>query len=406
MSGIEAMAESGAPDGPLAGIRICDLASVVAGPWISALLADMGAEVVRIESPSHGDPITAFPPIVAGVPLWDRVVNRNKQRISLDLRKPAGLETLQHLLPGFDVLIENRLPEDLARLGLDDDSLHRLNPDLVIVHVTGFGQDGPYARRPSFGRSYEAMTGFAHQNGAGDGPPTHPGVPVADAVGALFGVAGIVAALVARPAKGGQVIDLSLAEAMLRIQDVAIADALTTGHDRGRNGNDAAHASPSGVFRTADDRWISIVVNSQTQFERLLTVIGRTDLLTAPECADNAARLAHRQENNRLLADWIGAHDLESCLRTLEAGKVACSPVLSPAQAARDPHFTAREALTTFEEPTLGPVVMPGAVPRFSGHRYPRSGRISAPGQDTVRVLRRSGLSQDRIDALRGEGAI
>jgi crotonobetainyl-CoA:carnitine CoA-transferase CaiB-like acyl-CoA transferase len=247
--------------GPLAGLRILDIATLIAGPWSATLLADLGAEVLKVELPGVGDGLRALAPHKGDVPLWWKVTNRNKRGITLDLRRDKGRELLLRLLPRFDVLVENFRPGTLDSWGLTKSILHEANPRLTILRVSGFGQDGPYARRPAFARVAEAISGFTYICGEEDGPPLHGGFPVADAIAGLFGSIGILAALYRRdrdPTAPGQEIDANLVESTLRILDFLPIEFQQLGVERERSGNLSQYAAPGNVFRTRDDKWITL----------------------------------------------------------------------------------------------------------------------------------------------------
>ena len=256
--------------GPLKGVRILDLSTVIAGPWASTLLADYGADVVKVELPSRGDPLRDLPPHKEGKPLWWKVTNRNKRGITLDLRTAEGREILGRLIPDFDVLVENFRPGTLDQWGITREWLHGLQPRLTILRVSGFGQTGPYKRKPGFARVFEAMTGFTHLCGEADGPPLHIGFPIADAVAGLFGALGVVSALYeikqaeGQERKQGQEIDCSLMESMLRVLDFLPIEYDQLGIVRGRTGNQSQYAAPGNVYQTLDGRWASIAASHAT----------------------------------------------------------------------------------------------------------------------------------------------
>jgi crotonobetainyl-CoA:carnitine CoA-transferase CaiB-like acyl-CoA transferase len=260
-------------NGPLAGLRVIDLSTVFAGPLCSALLGDLGADVIKVELPGAGDPLRALPPHKDGIALWSKVTNRNKRAITLDLRRPQSREVLKRLLPKTDVLIENFRPGTLDKWGITKAWMHELNPRLTILRQTGWGQSGPYRDRPGFARAFEALSGFTNLCGEADGPPLHLGYPVSDAIGGLFGAIGVLAALVElghSPEGTGQEIDCSISEAMLRVLDFVLIEYDQLGFSRQRSGNVSLYSAPSSVFQTRDGRWVSLPASTQNIFERLV----------------------------------------------------------------------------------------------------------------------------------------
>ncbi len=296
--------------GPLSGLRVLDISNVIAGPFAAALLGDFGAEVLKVELPARenagGDPLRAMPPHKDGKPLLWKAVNRNKQAITLDLRKPEGQALFRRLLPRFDVLIENYRPGTLDRWNLGKEALWKEQPRLVILRVTGFGQTGPYSGYAGFARLFEAYAGLTYITRAPGEPPMHPGYPIGDPVGGVFGAFGVLAALMHRanhPDAAGQEIDLSCTEAMMRLLEVLPIkyDQLGQVHEPIGNGN--AYVSPGGMFRSADGEWLSFTAATQNVFERFCRLIGRPELIADPKFANNPLRMGHQQELNAIKRD-------------------------------------------------------------------------------------------------------
>lgn len=357
------------PAGPLAGLRILDVSTVVAGPWAATLLADLGADVLKVELPGRGDSLRALAPHKDGVPLWWKVTNRNKRGISLDLRTAEGRELLGRLLPGYDVLVENYRPGTLDRWGITREWMHTIRPELTILRLTGFGQTGPYRNRPGFARVFEAMTGFTSICGDPDGPPMHMGFPVADAVAGLFGALGIVAAVYRQKTGGearGQEIDCSLMESMLRVLDFLPIEYDQLGVVRQRSGNQSQYAAPGNVYRTADGRWASIAASTQSIWERLCTALGRQDLLADARFRTNAQRVEHRSELDAIVAAELGQRTLAELDALLAAHEVGFSPIHDIADVFADPQIAAREAIVSVADGELGTVRMQNVVPRLS----------------------------------------
>jgi crotonobetainyl-CoA:carnitine CoA-transferase CaiB-like acyl-CoA transferase len=355
--------------GPLIGVRILDISSVIAGPLSATLLADFGADVLKIELPRAGDPIRSLPPHKDGVALWSKVVNRNKRGITLDLRRAEGRELLERLLPKFDVLIENFRSGTLAKWGLDASRLWAINPSLIILRVTGFGQTGPYRDRPGFARIFEAMSGFVNLCGQPDGPPTYPGFPVSDSVAGIFGALSIAAALRARDVstdRRGQEIDLSATEAMFRVLDFTAVEFDQLGNVRSRTGNRNAYSAPGDLYQTADGEWIALAVSAPSVFARLATAIGRRDVLDDPKFSTNVARLKNRDEIEEIVRSWFRDRSANEALQILHAAEVSASKIYSIADIFKDPHFAAREAIVAVDDSELGTIKMQAVVPKFS----------------------------------------
>jgi crotonobetainyl-CoA:carnitine CoA-transferase CaiB-like acyl-CoA transferase len=282
--------------GPLSGLSVIDISSVIAGPFSAGLLADFGADVIKVELPGVGDALRALAPHKDSVPLWWKVTNRNKRGVTLDLHLPEGREALGRLIERADVLVENFRPGTLDRWGIDTAWLHGLNPRLTILRLTGFGQTGPKRDEPGFARVFEAMSGFTHLCGEAERDPLHLGYPISDAVGGLFGALGVLAALYkckADPASGGQEIDCSVTEAMLRVMEFSAIEYDQLGAVRGRSGNTSQYAAPGNIYRTADGHCASIAASTQSIFERLCRALGLV-------CAEPATgRAPHRTRRDR-----------------------------------------------------------------------------------------------------------
>lgn len=403
------MTTSSTTAGPLKGLRILDLSTVIAGPWASTLLADLGADVLKVEMPGTGDPLRALPPYKEGVPLWWKAANRNKRGITLDLRREEGRELLGRLLPEHDVIVENFRPGTLDRWGITKAWLHGINPRLVILRLTGFGQTGPYRNRPGFARVFEAMTGFTNICGEPDRPPLHLGFPVADAVGGLFGALGILSALYHQRESGearGQEIDCSMMESMFRVLDFLPIEYDQLGVVRQRSGNTSQYAAPGNVYKTADGRWASIAASTQRIYERLCAALGRADLVDDPRFVTNRQRVAHRVELDQILAEEIAKHRIDELDRMLEANEVGFSPIYDIADIFQDAHYAARNAIVSVPDEELGTVRMQSVVPAFS--ETPGAVRHAGPslGQHNADVFRQLGLTDAQMDGLRAAGVI
>lgn len=365
---------------PLEGLRILDLATVIAGPLSAALLADFGADVVKIELPNGSDGVRALPPFKDGVGLWGKVTNRNKRGITLDVRTPEGLEIFKRMLPKFDVLVENFRPGTLDKWGLPIDVLQGINPDLTVLRVSGFGQTGPRRRDAGFARVAEAMSGLTYLCGEEDRSPLHLGYPVADALTGAFGAFSIMLALYRRladPTARGEEIDLSLYESMHRILEFSVIEYDQLGVVRERSGNRSQYAVPSGVYRTRDDRWVSLACSTQSVYERFAQSMDRAELIEDSRFKTNADRVKNAEELEVIVVDFFAARDFADVSELLSANSVAFSLVFTAKDAFEDPHYAARENIVSVDDPVLGPIRMQGIVPKLRD--APGSVRRSGP---------------------------
>ena len=390
--------------GPLEGLKVLDIATIIAAPFAATLLADYGAEVLKIEMPGNGDGVRSFPPFKDGKPLWWKAANRNKKFATLDLRMPDGLALFKQLLPRFDVLIENFRPGTLDRWGLPKEVLWSIQPRLVILRATAFGQDGPYRERPGFARIFEAMGGLTYITGESDGEPTHPGYPIGDSIGGLFGAVGVLAALWKRARDRdapGEEIDLSLTEATFRLLDVLAIEHDQLGTVRSRIGNANGYSAPAAVFRTSDDHWVTLAGSTNALFAANCRAIERPDLITDPRFASNDRRVAHASELNGIFAGWCAAHPLEMVLARFNAAQGTLAPIYSIDQIADDPQVKAREVITRVPDRDFGTVAMANVVPRFTNDPAQMRHAAGDVGQDNDEVFRNwLGLSDQEVERL------
>jgi len=396
--------------GPLTGLKVLDIATIVAAPFAAALLGDYGAEVLKVEMPGAGDGARSFPPFKEGKSLWWKVTNRNKKFITLDLRKQEGVALLKRLLPQFDVLVENFRPGTLDRWGLTREVLWEIQPRLVILRSTGFGQDGPYRERPGFARIFEAMGGLTYITGEARGEPMHAGYPIGDAVGGLFGALGIMTALWKRardPEAPGEEIDLSLTEATLRLLEFLPIEYDQLGAVRERSGNANQYSAPAAVFATRDGRWVTLAGSTNALYANNCRAIGRPELVDDPRFANNALRVEHAEELNAIFSGWCAEHDLELVLETFRRAQGTIAPVYSIDQVFADPQMQARDAITRVPDPDFGSVRMQNVVPRFT--RDPGAVRMvgGAMGQDNAEIFGQwLGLSSSEIERLAAAAVI
>ena len=394
--------------GPLNGIRVLDIATVYAAPITAMLLGDYGADVLKIEHP-RGDPARTHGHSKNGHGLWWKVLARNKHAVTLNLSHPAGRELLEQLAADADVLIENFRPGVLEKWGLGPRRLHQVNPALVILRVTGFGQCGPYATRRAFGTLAEAMTGFAYQTGQPDGPPTLPPFGLADGVAGLAGAIAVLLALYHRDRDRGrgQVIDVSLIEPLLTIlgPGPSVFDQLRI--TPGRHGNRSPNNAPRNAYLTRDGHWVAVSASATPVAERVMRLVGRPDIAGQPWFASAGERVRHGDEIDRVVAAWIRARDLDDVLASFELAGAAIAPVYDVEQLMGDPQIKALDAITTIADEDLGPLQMQNLMFRLSGS--PGSIRFAGRrlGQDNEQVYRdRLGLNPDQIAELRADGAI
>jgi crotonobetainyl-CoA:carnitine CoA-transferase CaiB-like acyl-CoA transferase len=393
---------------PLANVRVLDIASFMAAPMAAMWLADFGAQVVKVESPS-GDMMRSWGSVKDGTPLFWKMVGRNKRSVTIDLHLAEGQELLRRLAAEADVVVENFRPGTLARWGLDYERLAEVNPRLVMLSISAFGQTGPYSPRAGFGTLAEAMSGYAFCTGEPDGAPTLPSFGLADAVTGLCGAYAVLVALHERDTVSGrgQNIDLAIYEPMMVMMGHQFVEYDQLGIVAQRLGSRLPFASPRNVFRTQDGRWIAMSCSAQSVFERACIAIGRAELVTDERFVDNAARTRNYQAIDGIFGDWIAARHAEEALTTLNDGGAAAAPIYDMADIFADPHFRARENLASVPDAELGTVRMQNVTPKLS--RTP--GRIDSAGPrlgaHTEEVLDEwLGVGEDEVLALREHGVI
>jgi crotonobetainyl-CoA:carnitine CoA-transferase CaiB-like acyl-CoA transferase len=396
-----------APDAPvpLSGIRVVDLSRLVAGNMVSLQLADQGAEVIKIEDPKVGDPLRAWR--WKGQSLYWKVYARNKKSLALNLRPQAGRDVLLDLLATSQVLIENYRPGTLEQMGLGPDVLWARNPKLIIVRITGFGQDGPYRDRPGFGTLVEAMSGFASKNGFDDRPPVLPPLAMADMVSGLYGAYAVMVALrVVERGGRGQIIDLPLLEPVVSILGPDAAIYRTTGEKPQRTGSRSLTTSPRNVYRTEDGRFIAISASMQVMAERVFRAIGKPEMIDDPRFRTNTDRVRNIDACDGVVADFIAARSLADNMAIFEKAEVTANPVYEIDQLLDDPHVQERGVIVELPDEEAGSVLMHNVIPRLS--ETPGRLRFAAPslGQHTREILTEIGCDAARIAALSAEGVI
>ena len=396
------------PSKPLAGLKVVELGTLIAGPFASRICAEFGAEVVKVESPDGGDPLRKWRKLYEGTSLWWFVQARNKQSITLNLKHDEGREVLKKLLAEADILIENFRPGVLEKLGLGWDVLHALNPKLVMVRLSGFGQSGPLKDQPGFGAVGESMGGLRYITGFEDRPPVRTGISIGDSIAALWGVIGALMALRHREVNGGQgqVVDVALYEAIFAMMESMVPEFDVFGFIRERTGNIMPGITPSSIHTCADGKHIQIGANGDAIFQRFMRAIGRDDLAEAPDLADNAGRDARRDELYGIIDRWAGSLPLAEVEATLLRAEVPASRIYSAEDMFADPQFLAREMFLAAKLPDGKPFKMPGIVPKLS--ETPGGVEWTGPklGEHNDQVLGRLGYSTEQIAALRSSGAI
>ena len=391
----------------LGGVRVLDLATLFAGPMAAMFLGDFGAEVIKVEHPRRPDPSRGHGAAKDGVGLWWKMLARNKQTITLDLSVPEGQELLLGLARDADVIIENFRPGTLERWNLSYERLREANPGLVLTRVTGFGQFGPYARRPGFGTLAEAMSGFAAMTGEPDGPPTLPPFGLADGIAALATAYAVMTALRARDVTGaGQVVDLSIIEPILTVLGGQPSAYDQLGTVPPRTGNRSVNNAPRNTYRCADGTWVAISTSAQSIAERVMRLVGRPGYVGEPWFATGAGRAEHADELDAAVAAWVGERTRAEVLEGFEKAEAAAAPVYDVADIMADPQLAALDAITTVQDPDFGLLRMQNVLFRLSGTPGELRWTGRSHGADTDRVLGSLGLTADEIAALRDRGVV
>ena len=393
---------------PLAGLKVIELGTLIAGPFAARICAEFGAEVIKVESPNGGDPLRKWRKLYEGTSLWWFVQARNKQSLTLNLKDPDAIDVLKRLLGDADILIENFRPGTLEKLGLGWDTLHALNPGLVMVRLSGFGQTGPQKDQPGFGAVGESMGGLRYITGFGDRPPVRTGISIGDSIAALWGVIGALMALRHREVNQGkgQIVDVALYEAVFAMMESMVPEFDVMGFVRERTGNIMPGITPSSIHTCSDGKAVQIGANGDAIFQRFMRAIGRNDLADDPTLADNAGRDARRDELYALIDRWAASLPQEQVLQVLEQAEVPASKIYSAADMFTDPQYLAREMFLNATLPDGKPFKMPGIVPKLS--ETPGSAEWTGPalGEHTDAILGTLGYSEQQIAELRARGAI
>jgi crotonobetainyl-CoA:carnitine CoA-transferase CaiB-like acyl-CoA transferase len=405
-------AQTGAPPGPLAGIKVLELGTLIAGPFAARLMAEFGADVVKIEDPDGGDPLRRWRHLHQGTSLWWAVQARNKKSVALNLKDTRACELARRLALQADIVIENFRPGVLEKLGLGYEQLRTLRPSLVMVRLSGYGQTGPLRDRPGFGAIGEAMGGIRHVTGYADRPPVRIGLSIGDSIAALHGVIGATMALRHRDATGGrergvgQMVDVALYESVFNLMESTVPEFDRFGVVRERTGTSLPGIVPSNTYTCGDGVPIVVGGNGDAIYRRLMAAIGRPDLGEDPALAHNDGRVARAGQIDAAIDDWCRQRSIGEALEVLEGAQVPASRVYSVADMFADPQFTARGMIERFDMADGTPLRVPGIVPKLSA--TPGATRWLGPalGQHTDEVLGQLGLAPSQIDELRRDGAI
>lgn len=393
---------------PLQGLRVIELGQLIAGPFAGKMLAEFGAEVIKIEPPGSGDPLRKWRLLHEGTSVWWAVQSRNKQSVALDLRTPEGQDVIRTLVRDADVLIENFRPGTMEAWNLGWDALHAINPKLVMLRVSGYGQTGPYRDRPGFGVVGEAMGGLRHLSGEPGRTPVRAGVSIGDSLSALHGVIGVLLALRHRDQNGGagQVVDVALYESVFNMMESLLPEYSVFGAVRQAAGSSLPGIAPTNAYLCKDGKYALIAGNGDGIFRRLMEAIERPDLRDDPELARNDGRVRHVARLDAAIGAWAAERTLDEVLERLNEARIPAGRIYDIADIAADPHYKAREMILDTELPDGTPVQVPGIVPKLSA--TPGQVLHAAPtlGEHTDTVLAGIGIDSTTRDAWRARGII
>ena len=393
--------------GALSGLKVVELGQLIAGPFAAKTLADFGADVVKIEPPGAGDPLRQWRLIKDGTSVWWQVQSRNKRSLALDLRQPDAQDIVRKLVREADVLIENFRPRAMESWGLGPDVLQSINPSLIMLRISGYGQTGPYKDKPGFGVVAEAMGGLRHLSAEPGRLPVRVGVSIGDTLASLHGVIGILMALHEKKTSGlGQVIDVALYEAVFNCMESLLPEYSEFGAVRGPAGSALPGIAPSNAYLCKDGKCALIAGNGDSIFKRLMHAIGRDDLAADPALADNAGRVKRVEEIDAAIGAWTSELEVAQVLSVLDQAAVPAGRIYTVEDIAADPHYLARGMLAKVQMNDGSQLTVPGMVPKLS--RTPGEHRRNAPslGQDTDTVLKELGISADQIREMRQRGIV
>ena len=392
----------------LTGLRVIEIGTLIAAPFAARLLAEFGAEVIKIESLDKGDPLRKWRKLHQGTSLWWYLQSRNKKSLALNLRSAEGVALVKQLVEGADVLIENLRPGALEKLGLGWDVLHALNPRLTLVRISGYGQTGPYRDRPGFGAIGEAMGGIRYTTGTPGSPPARVGVSLGDSLASMHAVIGaLMSVLRVKTGQGeGQVVDVSLVESVFNVMESLVPEYSMLGHVRERSGGALPGIAPSNTYPTGDGGYVVIAGNSDPIYVRLMQASGRPDLAERPDLAQNDGRARHSDEIDAAIAAWTGSRGIDEVLAVLEAAEVPAGRIYSVADIVADPHYQARDMLLDTTLPDGATLKMPGIVPKLSATPGQVNWQGPTLGQHTDALLTELGLSEADIQRLKDAGVV
>ena len=394
--------------GPLAGIKVIELGTLIAGPFCARMLAEFGAEVIKIESPDGGDQLRQWRKMYEGTSLWWYVQARNKKSVTVNLREPAGQEIVRELARDADLVVENFRPGALEKWNIGWEQLSAINPKLIMVRLSGYGQDGPYRDRPGFGVVAEAMSGMRYVTGYPEQPPVRLGISIGDGIASLHGVIGAMMALHHRTANGGkgQIVDVALYESVFNMMESFIPEYDVLGYKRERAGNALPGITPSNTYATRDGKYVIIGANNDSIFKRMMIAAGRDDLAHDATLATNSGRVPRAAELDKAIDDWTRKHDLAAVLKALEDAQIPAGRVYDPEDILNDVHYKARNMIEQWKLPDGKPMRIPAVTPKLSD--TPGGTRWLGPklGEHTAQVLSALGYSEARQAELRAGGVI
>ena len=392
----------------LSGIRVLELGQLIAGPFAAKTLADFGAEIIKVESPQEGDPLRKWRMIHEGTSVWWQAQSRNKQSICIDLRAKEGQEIVRRLAKEADVLIENFRPGTMEKWGMGWDELHTLNPKLIMLRVSGYGQDGPRRDEPGFAAIAEATAGLRYITGHPGEVPARAGLSLGDTIAGLHGALGVLLALYERDARGGegQMIDVALYEAVFNLTESLLPEYHVFGAVRQPAGGALPGIAPSNAYPCSDGQYVLIAANGDSLFKRLMELIGRADLANDPDLARNDGRAKRAEEIDQIIGEWSKQRTLEDILSALQSIAVPAGRIYTAKDIAEDPHYRARGVIQTVESAGGLKVEMPGVVPKLSNNPGAIRHRAPTLGEHTDIILQSLGLSAEQIKALKEAGIL
>jgi formyl-CoA transferase len=392
----------------LSGIRVLELGQLIAGPFAAKTLADFGAEIIKVESPQDGDPLRKWRMIHEGTSVWWQAQSRNKQSICIDLRLKEGQDIVRRLAKEADVLIENFRPGTMEKWGMGWDELHTLNPKLIMLRVSGYGQDGPRRDEPGFAAIAEATAGLRYITGHPGEVPARAGLSLGDTIAGLHGALGVLLALYERDARGGegQMIDVALYEAVFNLTESLLPEYHVFGAVRQPAGGALPGIAPSNAYPCLDGQYVLIAANGDSLFKRLMELIGRADLANDPDLARNDGRAKRAEEIDQIIGEWSKQRTLEDILSALQSIAVPAGRIYTAKDIAEDPHYRARGVIQTVESAGGLKVEMPGVVPKLSNNPGAIRHRAPTLGEHTDIILQSLGLSAEQIKALKEAGIL